>query len=593
MDPKHGQGIMLKNIRSYFYGFKKYQEPLEKYFFPLVLLLYPLIGVTNGIDITDTTYNLANYEYMGSLDPMWLLSTFLGNLTGRIIMLLPGASSMMGFGIYCSFIISAVALISYYNIIKFMPGWMIFIGMFIAESLCWCPRVILYNYLTYLLMTVGIIFLIKGTFAWRKQELYLILAGVCLGLNVLVRFPNIVEAAFILILWFYCFITRQDIKSLLQKTGLCILGYLVGFVVPFIGISIRYGWNSYFDMLGSLFGMTEGAKDYSTGGMLSSIIEAYAGTLKNMLYLFPCIAVGAVLFLAYKDRFVWVKKLLYFIGLLVVVRYYFAAGVFTRNYFYYDSIFKAAMMFIIFDIIIAFIGSLGLLNGSRQEQTIAFAVLMVIFITPIGSNNYTYPVLNNLFLVAPVSLWLFRRLMQRLGEEEYNFAWQAVYTVIVIVLLIQGTLFHINFSFEDGSNGVKRDALTMQIPKTRAMVTTGENAESLKELNEGLAANDLGDKKTIFFGGIPGISYIFDLEPAIDTVWPDLDSYSVEKFDNSLMELSASGDLLPTVIIGKNMREYANSATKYDILMDYIANHDYNKVFESEKFIIYISDHEG
>lgn len=75
---------MLKNIRSYFWRFKKYQSPLEKYIFPLVLLLYPLIGVNAGLDITDTMYNMANYQYIDHIYPMWFFSTFLSNVAGSI-----------------------------------------------------------------------------------------------------------------------------------------------------------------------------------------------------------------------------------------------------------------------------------------------------------------------------------------------------------------------------------------------------------------------------------------------------------------------------------------------------------------------------
>ena len=90
---------MLKNIRSYFYNFKRLQEPLEKFFFPVVLLLYPLIGVNQGLDISDTMYSLANYEYIDGLNPMWLFSTYLSNVIGHMIMLLPGAGNMLGFDI--------------------------------------------------------------------------------------------------------------------------------------------------------------------------------------------------------------------------------------------------------------------------------------------------------------------------------------------------------------------------------------------------------------------------------------------------------------------------------------------------------------
>ncbi|MBQ9590226.1 MAG: hypothetical protein IJR29_08600 [Butyrivibrio sp.] len=208
---------MLNNIRSFFYKYKKYQQPLEKYLFPVVLILYPLIGVNAGVDITDTTYSLANYEFIGSIDPMWLLSTFISNIAGNGIMKLPGAGTMLGFGIYCSLIISIIAIISYYSLKEYMPGWMIFIGLIISESLCWCPRVILYNYLTYLFMTTGILLLLKGIFSWKRQTFYLFCAGLVLGLNVMVRFPNVTETAFILILWFYSFLTKENLIQTVKK----------------------------------------------------------------------------------------------------------------------------------------------------------------------------------------------------------------------------------------------------------------------------------------------------------------------------------------------------------------------------------------
>ena len=577
---------MLKTFRSYFYNFKKYQTPLEKYLFPLILLLYPLVGVNQGLDITDTTYGLANYEFLPIIDPMWGLSTFLANVTGRAIMKLPFAGTMLGMSVYCSLIISIAVLLTYYVLQRWMPGWMIFIGEFICESLCWCPRVILYNYLTYLFFTLGLLCLLLGMFEWERQNLFLLLAGVCLGLNVMVRFPNIIETGLILVLWFYQAITGGKFLEMVKKTFLCVGGFFLGLVVPLLAIMGMYGPTAYFDMIGSLFGATEGASDYTATGMIASIISAYGTTLKDMLIMIPCVAAGIIMFNLLPKRYVLVKKLIYIAGLLVLVRYYFAGGVFTRNYGYYDSMFQAAMMFVIVAIVVTVIGSAGVLNGSKQEQTLGFAALIVILITPIGSNNYTFPIINNLFFVAPVTLWLFRRLMYRLGEADYHFSWQAMVTMVIVVVIIQGTLFHINFSFLDGDDGSKRDS-HLQIPKVASMATTAYNAQTLNELYEALEQENLFDKRAIYFGSVPGLAYVFDMEPGINTVWPDLDTYSVSKFKEQLSSLSDSTEELPIVIIGNNELDHANSGAKNDILMDYIAANDYNKVFESERFTVY------
>jgi len=299
------------------------------------------------------------------------------------------------------------------------------------------------------------------------------------------------------------------------------------------------------------------------------------------------------MFLLYEDRYVWIKKLLFSVGLLILVRYYFAKGVFTRNYFYYDSVFKAAMMFVIIALILAVIGTVGFLNGSRLEQTLAFTVLMIVLLTPLGSNNYTYPVINNLYIVAPISLWLFRRLMQRLGEREFNFAWQSMITMVIVTVLIQGLLFHGSFAFGDGTDGRKRDTVSSNIYKAQGMVSTGDNIESLEKLAEVVEDRKTIDNHVILFGGVPGLAYLFDLEPAIGTVWPDLDSYGTDNFEKELLELSVSDDPEPMIIIGKNMQEYANISTKYDILLDYMNEHGYNKVFESERFMVFATGFES
>ena len=584
---------MLSNIRSWFYRFKGLQAPLEKYLFPMVLLFYPVIGVNAGLDITDVTYNMSNYRFPDDMDLMWKISTFLSNGFGSLIMKLPGAGTLMGFGVWCSLLLGALSVFVYYALQRFMPGWMIFLGLFMAESFCWCPSVILYNNLTYIFMTVGCILLIYGIFAWRRQNTLLFLAGVFLGLNVTVRFPNITEAALILVLWFYVAITRDSFKETIKKTLICIGGYLAGFGIPVLMISLKYGFGAYPGMIADLFGMTEGAKDYTAGGMITSVIEAYGTSLRHMLIMIPCVIAGVFMFLLLHDKYVLVKKLLYIAGLLILIKYYFSTGIFTRNYYYYDSIFQAAMMFIIITLVISVIASLGLLNGSRQEQTLGFLLIIIILITPLGSNNYTFPVINNLFLVAPIGLWLLRRLMQRLGDGHYNFPWQSMITMVIAVCLIQGLIFHCSFSFFDGADGTKRDTISNGIPNVEGQVTTAYNQETLMELQTALSGNDLLGKKVILFGGVPGLSYIFDMPPAIDTVWADLDSYKVSHFDEQLVKLSTSDEPEPVVIIGSDLRDYANISEKYDILLDYIAMHDYNKVFENERFAVYASNAES
>ncbi|MCR5343539.1 MAG: hypothetical protein K6E70_09300 [Butyrivibrio sp.] len=582
--------ITLWTIRDKVFRLKKYQEPMEKWLFPIILLFYPLIGVTQGVDITDTTYSLGNYQYGDVLDPMWMIATYIPNVLGRLFMALPGGDTMLGMNIYCSFIISATALVAYYLLQRWMPGWMTFIGELIAINLCWCPRVILYNYLTYFCFTTGTLLLMHAMTDYELTRRKFILAGAVLGLSVMVRFPNIMEASMILILWYYETIHRRDFKEILRKTGLCILGYAIGFLIPFIAICIKYGMAAYPGMITSLSEMSKGASDYTAIGMLGAILRAWYTSFAHMAIMVPCMIMGIIMMMLKSGKYYWIKRMLYIAGILVLFYYYYTDGVFTRSYHYYDSMFEPAMMFLICGACFFIVGVTRRIHGQASERSLCLASLLIMIITPLGSNNYTYPLLNNLFIVAPFIMWMFRRMRQATGPSELNFSWKAVYMAILVLLFVQGLLFHLKYSFVDGTDGTKRASLvgTKDLPKAAGMFTTEYNAETLSELHEAITDYDLEDKKLLQFGKAPGLSYLLDMEPAIFTTWPDLDSNTIEKFADALSGFEGCNpEDLPVVIINPDFEGEVLAEEKYDLLLDFLETWKYNSVFDNDRFEVF------
>ena len=84
--------------------YKKHKAILENFLFPLLLLLLPLWNMNVGIDLADTTYSLANYEYFGKTDQMWFFSTFLANVIGLGLTKLPLGNTLLGMNFYTSFL---------------------------------------------------------------------------------------------------------------------------------------------------------------------------------------------------------------------------------------------------------------------------------------------------------------------------------------------------------------------------------------------------------------------------------------------------------------------------------------------------------
>ena len=567
--------------------YERYRTFAGRFFFPVLLFLYPFTGVAQGIDLTDTTYSLGNYEYVSGIDPMWVIATYLPQMAGRLLMRLPYGNTMLGMNLYCTLFIAATALAAYGLLNRFLPEWIAFAGVFLAENLCWCPRVILYNYMTYLFFTVGTLLLLHAVTDEEEQKRTFLLAGICFGLNVTVRLPNIVHVVMIVTVFVYGRMQNRGALVVCKQVLLCVCGFFAGFLVPFLAVCVRFGSYAYSEMVISLFGMSETAREYSPGGMLLSVANAYAKTLGHMAVLIPCMAAGVAMFTIKKEKGTGWKKLAYVAGLFILARYYLGRGVFTFNYWYYDCMFQAAMMFLIASCILFVLDLLNLFHGSAEERLLSLAAMVSVLILPVGSNNYTFPVINCLFVIAPASLSCFlraRRAVYETNVAPQQFVWVSTVTGIALVLLVQGMLFHNRFSFRDGMDGTVRDTRITEIPKLNGMVTTAENAERLTSLHAFLRDNGYEGSETLLFGDIPGVSYLFDLPPAIFTTWPDLESNVTERFDEALSALSGT----PLVIVhpeGTNM--YTHSERKYTLLLFYMEQNGYETVYDENGFKVF------
>ncbi len=560
-----------------------YRKIAEKTVFPLILFLYPLLLINQGIDITDTTYSLGYYRFMDRMDITWVLATYLANVTGSFLMSLPLGNTLLGMNLYTGLLLSVLALICYYAARHRMNGWAAFIGEMIALSLCWCPTTILYNYLTYFLFAAGGILFYQALI--RDKKSCYILAGAILGLNVMVRFPNLVEAALIVVLWFAGWLNKDRNWDIIKKTGLCLAGYLAGIGSVLLIIIVRYGMDSFIGMISGLFGMTEEASDYTLMGMLSDIASAYTSSLKWIAYMIPCIFAGIIMFYIKRGRYERFKKILYCVGILILIRFYMGQGMFSLRYYNEGSVFQWMMLFVVLSVVCCIAGIGGFISGKsdKEERILAAIVLIIIVITPIGSNNYTYQNMNNLFLVAPYTLWACYRIWLKTKNRAVYFPLQAFAAAIILMTLVQGIGFGCLYVFRDGIYGEKRDSQVENSSVLAGMNTTGENAASLTGLIAFWQEEDLPKEPAIFWGDAPGLSYILDIPSAIFTTWPEIPSNTYDALDRALEEI----DILPVIILHNDTGKEIVPGEKTDLILDFIAVHKYQCIFENENYKVY------
>lgn len=587
---------------------------VEDVIFPLILLLFPLFKANQGIDLTDTGYSLGNYRFFGQVGGVWTLLTFLSNVTGFLFTKLPMGETMLGMKLYCSLLVSAAALLGYRFFRTKMPGWLAFLGELAAIGFCWCPVVILYNYLTYLLFLFGAILLFRGLAGSRP--VCLAAAGVLLGINGLVRFPNnVLECALILAVWYYGALKKKSLKQIAKETGLCAGGYLAAFAALLGVICAVYGGDAPKTMISGIFGMAQGASDYTLGEMVLAILDAYFHGFRWMLYMILCILPGIPFLEIRKEYLPGVRKAVYCICIPVLFFVLGKWGMFNFRYFQKEAALQWGAVFLL----VAFGVTLWMLYTKMLDdewRLIGCIALIVILITPLGSNNHIWPVLNNLFFIVPVVFWMVYRFVRwgriyldTTGKVPF-FPMKAMLSGILAAFFVQALGIGFGYVFLDGETGQERTYKVTGNSVLQGMYTNEMNAETLEEISAFMTENksEYEEKKLILYGNIPGLAYYLDMAPAIYTTWADLNTSSLSQLRDELTELShsggAEGKRRPLVILTPKLSAYlsqnqdamafwgtdveaCDGDEKLKAIWNFMAENDYAEVFSNEAFTLY------
>lgn len=586
--------------------------------FPLILVLFPLIKVNRGVDLTDTAYSLGNYvwfdESIGNTPVLWTLLTFLSNVAGFLMTGLPFGGTMLGMKLYSSLIISAMALLGYRFFRTKMTPAIAFLAELAAIGMCWCPSVILYNYLTYALFLVAAVLLFRGLAG--KRTMCLFAAGAVLGCNTFVRFPNNgLEVLLILALWYYGVIKKKPFSQVARETGICAAGYAAAFAAVLGIMTVLYGTGTLGTMINGIFGMAGSASDYTFGEMVGMIVDAYLHGAKWMAYMILCILPGVPFFAIDAERFPHLRKIVYCVCIAFLFFVLGRWGMYNFRYYQKEAALQWGAVFLLLSVFVCVWMMLSRMQD-HEWKLIAAISLIIILITPLGSNNYIWPVLNNLFFVAPVTVWMVYRLA-RWGRPYLDvtgkvplFSVKAMASAMVLAFFIQAVGIGCGYIFLDGEDGSSRDSYVEGNEVLKGMKTNEANAAALGELSSFIAANDeiYEDKRVILYGNIPGLSYYLHMAPAVYTTWADLDTNSADRLANELTELTQEmnekKESRPLVILSTEIMaegsfvepeatapDAAGQLTaweqKYASVLHFMEENEYQQVFANGRFVVY------
>lgn len=567
---------------------KEHFEKIIAIIVPIIFLAYGLCKSAKGIDLIDSGYNYGNFKHLKTLDGMWFYSTFLANITGAFLTMLPFGKYMLGMNIYCGIIKCIIPISVYFFMTKKfdIPKRFAFFGEICALGLCWCPVALLYNSLTYLLFTVSAMILISGLIENDKKRLFL--AGIVLGLNLFTRLPNICECALILVVIFNDILNKEKPAECIRKSLLCVAGYAAAVIV----LLLIAGPVDYINGVTSLmFDATKEAADYRPDGMIVSILSGYKD---NLFYIIRTVAVLIMTMVVSMIIPVKYKKVRLISAIIISVTfliYMWKNMLFDFDYKSFGSAYQIGALSVTMSLTV-FVIALFDKEKKKEIKLLSLTGIIVILITPIGSNNGIEPVLNNMFLIYPVMAYL----IWDYGKYEKVFIKGRLKSDMVCGVLGSVIMMLLVSAFMYGMTGLFRDAdATREVDNLKVlsgMKTNEDRAEDIRLLADYF--EETGNKNLLLYGNIPALMYYLDGKPVISSSWPDLDSYNSMKFENEINSMTDH----PVIMIGQGSLLYEmedltaevslDLSEKEKILLEYIKNNEYTLDYVNRIAKVYI-----
>lgn len=645
----------------------------ENAIYIIILAVFSLWGYGRGGDLSDTTYSLANYRFMDEMTGSWKYATFLSNLIGSVLLKLScragdildsmkGDSpridllfSMWFMNIFTAVLLLAVVVVIFFSMRKVIPTPLLFLGLLTAIGLCLIPKVILYQYLSFYLFALTCILLLYGIRSGKN--LYYIIAGIVLGINLFVRISNGVEVLLIVWVWYGEFLKKDCtsdkplFKRILSDTLLCVAGYAAGVLLAliiFVIYALSNGSSPIAEMqaviewvMGLLSGESgSSAGGYSMGSMILVILDSYLGNLKWALLLMSELVLGMLFFklvfpdkasvsenesadvpaeqtgqknngltafISRNEKFLKITfTTIYAGGVLLTFAYLERNGMFNFEYWNTGSIYRLYVVFLIISIVLFVISIAGRQFGT-DEKLLSFMSLMVIFITPLGTNNHLYAVMNNSFLIVPVAFFIVYQIVTMLKGKNMLYPFAVMFLVLTAALVIQSMFFGMTYTFKDCENGEKeRAGFELWVPALAGMEAEAGHADAVNELCFALDGlffdtdRSLYNDGLIAWGPIPGLHYVQDVPPALSTFWPSLDSYSGDDMFDELMAMMAAkkhpvviasaeeAEIISGIMAGSKPADGESAiAGKRLVLGGFLIMNGYEEVFSNAEFTVY------
>lgn len=555
-----------------------------KIFWILLLVLipiFPLSGITYGVDISDVGFSLNQYYFgpgdIGTVCLPILLSAMMGSVWLKIcgVFAIPDY-----FGMEIAWILALyyMCFLSYRIYKKYRDDSLILPALVLAELFAKCNfHYFIYTTAVAVVALTALYFLILGLN--EKKPLHLAVSVFFVMMATLCKVSSLMLLATFVVL-FYDFYRKRDARYFWKQILYCVLGFVAGIVVALILIQATCGIGAYADKFVEMFLYAGTSKDGHTLGdmVMSNLKGAMRGAvLLALLYVVSLIpkkiaglkkvfqyGVPAVLVLLVVGKFV---------GLSRVPGFSTLYGMATD---YFNALTVAVALIYIVTVLV-----LRDKSYSEEFKYLVLSSAIMTLLLPIGSNTGIYHVCNEIFFVMPfIVIYIGDRLR---SSERFStgtvLAWA---TIVWCVCLTTYQSLYLTRAYYAAEKAGQVKQFTIE--ELRFMSYEETEVDELSGVTQFLKQYAGGERKLLVAGAAPLLNYLSGIAPFNTGCggWIQTEHITRETVEEEL----ADATVKPIVVfcethVGENME-------KPELVRAYVDENDYELVYENDEYSVYV-----
>lgn len=555
---------------------------------------------SKGIDFSDTSFYLVKYKYF--FDPsvnVTTFSTFFSDLTGSIIYHIFPSHQLLILNFFSAICYTISGYLIYYILKDYVPHTLLLLTT-LGCSLLTLSYIHCFNYNTASMfnLTLAVTLLTAGLF--HKKNIYIGLSGFIGAANIFFRLPNVLHLCIAFGILLYCYnennqTWKDTLKPLFIYIGGCITGGIISMIIAIAALGAS---NIKEYLIRTFFTFTGSSDGHSAGSMFSKLVsQIEEGELFWSRYGLVLLAIIVITFIL--CRVFQKKQQIILIGSIIISCIY---GFRVKSTYDItpDEVsstreIRNTFVFILLAVmLLSFIGIFAFYKSHRRFSYLCLITLLLELVITLGTD--TGSLYNTVFLYLPVGMLccLFWQYYILFKDRTLSKLIPSVGTVIisfsVMLLFWSGFYRGTTYIYRDTPYPTLTEKCDME--PLNGMHSSHERIALIHTIKKEL--KPYKGSTLITLGDCNIATVVTDLKPFFTTPWPDLTSFSEERFSQELEKCAETKDY-PVILFSPTTSAINHNITaqiyrsmeKEQLLLDFIKRNKYSCIYEDDSLIIY------